>query len=258
MLMRASLLAVVVAFAGCASAPPAPPAVPPAPPTAAEIVASSDRDAADVALDDGRQAAQFLAFADVKPGMTVADLGAGGGYTTELLARAVGNEGRVYSQNPKFVVEKFADKPWTARLAKPINGNVVRVEREFDAPLPPEANGAVDVAVNVLFYHDTVWLKTDRAAMNAAIFEALKPGGTYVIVDHSGKDGTGTTETQTLHRIEQGVVVAEIMGAGFVLAQEGHFLRHAEDTRDWNAAPMAAAARRGASDRFVLKFKKPA
>lgn len=257
MLMRASLLiAVVVVLAACASSPPPAP-TPAAPPTAAEIVAAADRDPADMALDDGRQATQLLAFLNVKPGMTVADLGAGGGYTTELLVRAVGDSGRVYGQNPKFVLEKFAEQPWSTRLAKPVNKNVVRVDREFDDPLPAEAKGTVDVVVNVLFYHDTVWLKTDRAAMNAAVFDALKPGGSYVVVDHSGKDGTGTTETQSLHRIEQGVVVAEILGAGFVLAEEGHFLRHAEDTRDWNAAPMAAAERRGASDRFVLKFKKP-
>ncbi|HEY1101444.1 MAG TPA: SAM-dependent methyltransferase [Myxococcota bacterium] len=256
MLRAPSILAVVVALAAGCATPPPPPA-PSAPPTPAEIVAASDRDADDVALDAGREPAALLDFLDVRPGMVVADLGAGRGYTTELLARAVGPEGRVYAQNPKFVVEKFADAPLTARLKKPVNNNVVRVDREFDAPLPPEANGTVDVVINVLFYHDTVWLKVDRAAMNAAIFDALKPGGSYVVVDHSGRDGSGTSETQTLHRIEQSSVVAEILGAGFVLAEEAHFLRHAEDRRDWNASPGAAAERRGESDRFVLKFKKP-
>ena len=258
MTKRAALfVAIVAALGACATPPPpAPPA--PSPPTPSEVVAASDRDADDIAMDEGRQPVQLLQFLDVTPGMIVADLGAGLGYTTELLARVVGKTGKVYGQNPTFVLEKFAEAPWSARLKKPVNAPVVRVDREFDDPLPPEARGTIDVVINVLFYHDTVWLNTDRAAMNAAIFDALKAGGSYVVVDHSGKEGTSTTEAQTLHRIEQSVVVAEILGAGFVLAEEAHFLRHPEDTRDWNASPKAAAERRGASDRFVLKFKKPA
>ena len=93
--------------------------------------------------------------------------------------------------------------------------------------------------------------------MNAAVFKALKPGGIFAIVDHSGRDGTGSTEAKTLHRIEEKVVRAEIEKAGFRLRNDGSFLRNANDPRDWSASPGAAGEKRGTSDRFVLAFEKP-
>ena len=138
----------------------------------------------------------MLAFFEIRPGMRVAEIGAGGGYTTELLARAVGPTGRVYGQNPKFILERFAEKPWSERLAKPVNAPVVRVDREFDDPLPPEAKD-LDAVLSVLIYHDTVWLETDRARMNAAVFAALKSGGIYGVIDHSARPGAGTSEVKT-------------------------------------------------------------
>jgi predicted methyltransferase len=188
--------------------------------------------------------------------MRVAELGAGGGYTTELLARAPGPTGRVYGQNPKFVLDRFAEKPWSERLAKPVNARVVRVDRELDDPLPPEAKN-LDAVLIVLFYHDTVWLETDRARMNAAVFAALKSGGVYGVIDHSARPGAGTSEAKSLHRIEEGAVVREIEKAGFVLDAAADFMRNPADARDWNASPSAAGEKRGTSDRFVLKFEKP-
>ena len=109
----------------------------------------------------------------------------------------------------------------------------------------------------ILFYHDTVWMGTDRAKMNKAIYNALKPGGVYAIIDHSSRAGAGVTEAQTLHRIEEKVVRDEIAAAGFKLAAEASFLRNPSDARDWNASPRSAGEQRGTSDRFVLKFVKP-
>lgn len=220
------------------------------------VVDAPDRDDADRKLDAGRHPAELLTFFDVKPGMKVADLAAGGGYTTEVLARAVGDKGVVYSQNNQMIVDRFAGAPWSARLAKPVNKNVVKVIRDFEDPLPPEAKD-LDVVFDVLFYHDTVWLKTDRAKMNAAVFRALKPGGIYAIVDHSGRPGTGTSESDTLHRIEESDVRKEILAAGFTLPEQADFLRNPADARDWNANPVASGPKRGTSDRFVLKFVKP-
>src|SRR6185312_15142030 len=145
--------------------------------------------------DKGRQPAKVLAFFGIQPGMHVADLGAGMGYTTELLARVVGPKGVVYAQNNRFILDRFAEAPWSARLQKPVMKNVVRVDREFDDPLPPEAHD-LDAVVMILFYHDTVWMGADRAKMNAAVFKALRKGGTFAIVDHSAKQGAGTNETQ--------------------------------------------------------------
>jgi len=93
--------------------------------------------------------------------------------------------------------------------------------------------------------------------VNRAVFAALKPGGLFAVVDHSGRDGTGSTEAKTLHRIEEKAVRTEIEKAGFRLRAEGAFLRNAGDTRDWSASPGAAGEKRGTSDRFVLAFEKP-
>jgi predicted methyltransferase len=93
--------------------------------------------------------------------------------------------------------------------------------------------------------------------MNRAVFAALKPGGEYVVVDHSGRTGSGASETQTLHRIEQSVVEKEVAAAGFVRDGEAAFLRNPDDARDWNDSPRVAGERRGTSDRFVLRFVKP-
>jgi predicted methyltransferase len=228
----------------------------PAPAEYRAIENAPDRDPDDKKLDAGRKPAQFLAFVGVRPRNHVAELAAGGGYTTELLARAVGPMGVVYGQNSPWMLERFAKKPWEARVAKPVNKNVVSVAREFEDPLPPEAKDLDAVVIN-LVYHDTVGMNVDRAKMNAAVLKALKPGGVYVVIDHSGSPGTGATEVKTHHRIEESLVRSEIEKAGFKLAAEGSFLRDPSDTRDWNASPMAAGEKRGHSDRFALKFVKP-
>ena len=198
----------------------------------------------------------MLAFFGIAPGMRAAELGAAGGYTTELLARVVGPAGTVYGQNNRLILDKFAEKPWSERLAKPAMRRVVRVDREFDDPFPPEAHD-LDAVVLVLFYHDTVWMGVDRARMNAAVYRALRPGGIYGIVDHSARPGSGIADVKSFHRIEESVVRREVEAAGFRLTGEATFLRNPDDTRDWNDAPSAAAGRRGTSDRFVLRFEKP-
>ncbi|MFO0738465.1 MAG: SAM-dependent methyltransferase [Labilithrix sp.] len=234
----------------------APPATTPSSTAPTPAATNDDRDPEDKKLDAGRKPAELVQLAGIKPGMKVADLAAGGGYTTEVLVRAVGPTGTVYSQNSAKIVEMFANKPWTARLAKPVNKGVVRVVREFDDPLPPEAKD-LDAVVMVLFYHDTFWMGTDRPKMNASILKALKPGGKFIVIDHSGRDGTGAAEVQTLHRIEEKIVRDEIAAAGFKLTGESPAWKNAEDKRDWNASPMKAAEKRGTSDRFALVFSKP-
>lgn len=222
------------------------------------IVADPARLEEERALDPGRKPAALLRFLDLRPGMRLADLGAGRGYTTFLLARAVGPDGAVYAHNNQYVRERFLEPAWTERLASPEFGNVIRVDREFDDPLPPEAN-QLDGVINVLFYHDTFWMGTDRARMNRAIFAALRPGGWYVVIDHSARAGAGGSESKSLHRVEEATVVAEVLEAGFERAGAAEFLRNPADPLDWNAQPSAATAagKRGTADRFVLKFIKP-
>jgi predicted methyltransferase len=254
---RVLRLASLLALAACTGArAPAPRAAPLAPAAYRAIVDAPDRSDADRALDAGRHPAELLAFIGAHPGMRVAELAAAGGYTTELLARAVAPGGRVWGQNDAFILHRFAEAPWSARLATPAMRNVVRVDRPFEDPLPPDARD-LDAVVIVLFYHDLYWFGTDRAAMNRAVFERLRPGGEFVVVDHSAAPGAGASGAGTLHRVEESLVRGEIEAAGFRLARTADFLRNPADRRDWNASPRAAGTRRGTSDRFVLGFVKP-
>jgi predicted methyltransferase len=221
-----------------------------------QVVFDPDRLDADRVLDAGRRAEDLLAFLEVAPGGRVAELGAGRGYTTELIARAVGDGGQVFAQNNRFILEKFAAQPWSERLQRRAMRCVVRVDREFDDPLPLEARDLDSVYI-VLFYHDAVWMGADRDRMNRAVFTALRPGGSYFVIDHAARPGSGTADAKTLHRIDEAFVIAEVQRAGFQLHAVGDFLRNPADKHDWNASPGAAGERRGTSDRFALQFVKP-
>ena len=225
-------------------------------PAVRTAVDASDRSPEDRALDGGRHPAEILSYFGIAPGQHVAELFAGGGYTSELLARTVGDQGQVFGENNHSVIERFARAPWEARLAKPVNHVIVRADRELDAPLPPEAQN-LDAVLFVLAYHDSVWMNADRAAMNRAVFNALRVGAVYGIVDHSAIDGHGLRDVQTMHRIEEPTLIQEVLAAGFRLESEADILRNPADTRDWNDSPRAAGDRRGTSDRFVLRFVKP-
>jgi len=191
----------------------------------------------------------------VRPGMRVAELGAADGYTAELLARAVAPGGTVYAQNTK-TMNLMMDDRWNARLRRPAMAGVVRVDREFEAPLPPEATG-LDLVVMHAVYHDTIWLRVDRPRMLRAIHDALRPGGALVIVDSTASPGGDPEAPYTLHRVEESVVRRDLAAAGFALDGEADFLRNPADTLDWVAAPNEAGKRRGTSDRFVLRFTRP-
>lgn len=237
----------------CASARNGTPGAPPSPQSFAPVVDAPDRSADDKKSDGHRKPAELLAFIGVRSGFHIADLGAGEGYSTELLVRAVGPQGEVFAQNSPFMLKKFMDGKWPERYAKPIMSKVVQVNREFDDPLPAEAK-ALDAVVLALFYHDTVWLEADRNKMNRAVFQALRPGGVYVVIDHSAKDGAGVSQASQLHRIEEKVVRSEVEAAGFKLIEESSFLRNPGDKRDFN---VIDDDRVGQSDRFSLKFVRP-
>ncbi len=246
--------------AGSGSAIVIPPYTPAAdvPEPIKQAIAATDRTDADRALDAGRMPGEVFGFFKIASGQKVGELFAGGGYSTEIMARIVGPTGKVYAQNSKEILDKFARKPWTERAARPVNKDiVVGIERPIDDPFGPDVKD-LDAVVTVLNYHDAVWQKADTAKMNKAVFDALKPGGIYAIVDHSAKDGAGVKDVETLHRIEQKVVVDEVTKAGFKLDAESPVLKHAEDARDWSTSPRTAGEKRGTSDRFTLRFIKPA
>lgn len=215
------------------------------------VVHSQERSDTDRVTDQRRKPELLLVFYGVRPGMRVLDLGAGSGYNTELLARVVGPTGVVYAQNNRYFLDNFVRGNFDARLKKEAMRNVVHVVREFDDPVPPEARNLDLVTFNFV-YHDTVWLGADRARMNRAVFNALKPGGIYIIADHSAKAGAGIGVAKTLHRIEESVVRKEVEAAGFKLVEAADFLRNAADPRE---APVFRPAI--PNDEFVLKFVKP-
>jgi predicted methyltransferase len=212
------------------------------------------RPAADRDSDASRQPAQVMAFFGVKPGMQVADLWAGGGYTTELLARIVGPTGKVYSQNIQFP-DKFkkAEASWKARLTEPGMGNVTEVTKPFDAPdLIPAAPGSLDAVFINLNYHDLFDINADPDKLNATVLNLLKPGGSYCIVDNSAQAGSGTRDTNTLHRIDEAFVIKQIEKDGFKLVATSDVLRNPKDPRTepfWKI--------NHSQDRFILKFVKP-
>jgi predicted methyltransferase len=262
--MRPFAALVVIATVACGGSAMPPVSTPPTGQIEIPVVASAqaraivdapDRTDADRKLDAGRHAAELLMFLGLSPGMRIAELMAGAGYTAELLARAVAPNGTVYAENPKFILER-AEAPWSERLARPANKPIVRVDRDLEDPLPPEAKD-LDLVVINLVYHDMVWLGVDRDKMNRAVFSALRSGGTYAVIDHSARPGTGFADVQTLHRVDEDAVRHEVERAGFILRNAASFLRNPSDARDWNDSPVAAAERRGTSDRFALLFVKP-
>jgi predicted methyltransferase len=252
------------------------------------VVASPDRSAADRINDVRRKPAEMIAFIGIQPGITALDVSAGGGYTTELLARAVGPSGLVYGQVPPRNPNQAAPKPAApegasggappaaAAMPAPVQpartpGAAVAdraeklratgiaaapmslVVQPFDDPVPAAlADAKLDLVTLMFNYHDMGYLGVDRAQMNKAIFRALKPGGLYVIADHAGRPGTGISESGTLHRIEESFLRGEVEAAGFRLASEATFLRNPSDPRDQNTPNPPQP-----KDEFVLKFVKP-
>jgi predicted methyltransferase len=209
------------------------------------LLADPVRTDRDRGMDESRRPVELLQFAQVRPGMQVLDVATGAGYTSQLLALAVAPSGKLWAQSPQ---------PGTAlneRMAVHPQANFVVVKRPFDDPVPPEA-APLDLVTLILNYHDISYLPVDRDAMNRKIFAALKPGGRYVIVDHSALPGTGITAGKTLHRIDEAFLIAEVKRAGFALDAEGAFMRSAGDTREGSSNQATPP-----SDRFVLRFVKP-
>ena len=245
---RRAILSLVVlglaALAGCAGMTERQPA------DYAAIVAAPDRSEADRKTDERRDPVKLFAFVGVAAGMKVLEMGAGGGYTAELLARGVGPTGVVYAQNQPPVMERAAEV-YASRAKTPAMQNVVYVLRPFEDPLPPGV-GDLDVITFFFAYHDTVHMGVDRQKMVRRLYDALKPGGVLVVADHSARAGDGIGVTKSLHRIEESALTKEIETAGFTLVATGNFLRNPEDKRD--VIVFRAPTR---VDEFVLKFQKP-
>jgi len=210
-----------------------------------QAVASPIRTDDDRGADAKRKPLEFLQFTDVRPGMRVLDIAAGAGYTTQLLALAVGKNGIVWAQGTR------SSQALEQRLASHPQANIVPVIRPFEDPVPDDA-ARLDLITIIMNYHDIAYMPVDRTKMNQRLFNALKPGGHLVVLDHSAKTGSGISAAKTLHRIDEKVVVDEFRQAGFRLEQEGDFLKNPADPREQAFFDMKIQ-----TDKFALRFVRP-
>ncbi len=213
-------------------------------------LADSRRPEADVARDGLRQSRAMLEFIGLEAGDAIADIRPEEGFFARLFAVTVGDEGRVYAFVPNQTAGRenaFAD---ALAQAYP---NVERVtgkleEMSFDRPL--------DVVFMGEEYHDFVIPRfgVDLAAMNRRVFEVLRPGGLYVILDHQAADGAGIDVAGTLHRIEAAELRRQVEAAGFVFDGESEAVRTPSDDHTLSVFDETI---RGRTDRFVYRFRKP-
>src|SRR6266403_1715495 len=237
----------------------------------AQIVKSTDRTAADRTNDERRKPEQMLGFIGIRPGIVaIGPVGKVYGQSrprdpNQVPAAPVtpeGNSSPVTTPSAAPAAPASTPRPSPVALAERENNlrsngvqaaPIVALSRPFEDPVPSElAAQGVDLATLMFNYHDLGHLGVDRAAMNKAVFGALKPGGLYVIADHSGRPGTGISESGTLHRIEEAFLRQEVEAAGFKLMDEGNLLRNPNDPKDKNTPDPPQP-----KDEFVLKFVKP-
>jgi len=221
----------------------------------AAAVADASRPKEDTERDAARKPAEMLVFAGVKPGQRVVDLMAGGGYFTRLFADVVGPKGRVYSFTPAEF-RKFAKTPLPAsgRAPDAARPNVIFMSSPINGFYVPEQVDLVWTSQNYHDMHDEFMGPADIAKVNKAVFNALKPGGTFIVLDHAAADGSGLRDTNTMHRIDPAAVKAEVTAAGFVFEGESTVLRNPADAHD---KPVFDASIRGHTDQFIYKFRKP-
>ena len=217
-----------------------------------EILADPSRPEQDRERDVSSAPGQVLEFLDIGPGDHVADLLAGGGYYTRILVPLVGEEGRVYAGNNPFY-QNFFGEDFDALLEQPAFADVVRIDGPVDELDLPD-DGSLDAVIMSQAYHDLVLGDEDRDEMNRRIFRALESGGVYGIIDHAAADGSGTSATESLHRIDRQFIVDEVTAAGFELADEADFLANPDDDHTVGIFDPEISGR---TDRFVLRFEKP-
>lgn len=211
-------------------------------------VESENRPAEDRARDVNRKPAEILAMSGVGPGDHVIELAGFGQYYTRLLVEIVGADGLVEVYDLPYT-DEFAGEASRA-FANALDNVEYHQVNYNDAEFP----SGVDVIFNILYYHDLRPNEIDTAELNANLYDALAPGGRYVIVDHKAEPGSGWRDAGTIHRIGVQTIVDEVTQAGFELAIDSDILANPEDDR---SEPVFAEGTRGTTDRAVLVFEKP-
>jgi predicted methyltransferase len=220
----------------------------------AAALKDTSRPAAEVSRDAARKPGELLAWAGVKPGDKVADFVMGGGYFTRILSATVGPNGRVYAYQPAEFIQYQASYGESQKTVAAAYKNITPVTAPFAAMDLPDG---LDLVLTVQNYHDLhlkPFAQDTAAKANAEIFKSLKPGGAYVIVDHTGKAGSGLEAADTLHRIDPAIVRQEVEAAGFRYEGELPLLKAPADPLTAN---VFDASIRGKTDQFAMKFRKP-
>ena len=243
--LAAVLTACMLGAAACAAAP--------ARPDAAAIVADKERPEADRALDASRHPAELLAFLKLEPGDTVADIWPGD-YWDRLFAEAVGPQGKVYAAHlsDADAAEKHTTPP-AGSMPLPDHPNVTVAVTSASAFALPSKADVIWFRQNYHDLYDKFMGPADVPAFNKAVYAALKPGGRFVIIDHSAPDGSGLADAEKLHRIDGERVKADMKAAGFAFVGESQALRNPADTRDELVFDPAI---RGKTDQFVYVFER--
>ncbi len=207
------------------------------------------RSAQQKARDANRKPAEVLTLSGVKPGDRVVEFASFGQYYTTMLSDILGPKGMVYMYDLPYT-EKRAGEASRAFVAAHPNARYEVVDYNT-LKLPQN----VDIVFNVLYYHDLPLNNIDTASLNARIFEALKPGGIFFVIDHNAAPGSGMHDTKALHRIDPEVIKKEVTAAGFELIEESKLLAHPEDD---HTKMVFTPGVRGVTDRTIFKFRKPA
>jgi len=223
----------------------------------AAAVADPARPQADRDRDADRKPAECIAFAGLKPGQRIADLIPGGGYFTRIFSGVVGPKGQVFAVAPPKRPDAPPDRPEPAAAvnaiaADPHYKNVtVSVVKVAELKLPEK----LDMVWTSQNYHDVHNVKDlDVGAFNKAVFDSLKPGGTYIVIDHAAEKGAGFTATSTLHRSDPDAVKTEVLAAGFQFVGSSDVIANPSD--DHKAAVFEKGLH-DKTDRYVLKFRRP-
>ena len=211
-----------------------------------------DRDAADARRKPG----PLIALAGVKTGDKVLDLIPGNGYWTRIFSKVVGPQGRVYAVWPKaYAREAMGNVADLRKLsADKYYGNIVTEVQPSTRLTAPEPLDVVWTSQNFHDYPDEFMGKGDPSQLAKDAFNILKPGGTFMVIDHMAKAGRGVADTDTLHRIDPAIVRKIAEGAGFRFAGESKVLNNSADPLD---IPVFAPSIRGHTSQFAYKFVKP-
>ena len=223
-----------------------------------KAVSDSARPADDVKRDEGRLPAALTEFAGIKPGMTVVDLLPGTGYFTRIFAKAVGPRGRVYAyfglQYDARLKSQGHDPDNQFTDLKAIYPNLDVIHGKLEDFVTPEKVDLVWTSDNYHDMHTKAYGPNDTAAVNKSIYNSLKPGGYYIVVDHRAAKDAGADTPDKLHRINEDIVKKEVEAAGFKLVAESKLLTRPSDD---NTKRIFEEGEHDHTDQMVLKFRKP-